>query len=57
MTVGQVAEYLGVPVATVYTWNSRDLGPTRLKIGRHVRYRRSDLDAWLDRQAVATRAA
>ncbi|MDP9459341.1 MAG: helix-turn-helix domain-containing protein [Actinomycetota bacterium] len=35
-----------VPLRTVYRWNSDGTGPPRLKIGRHVRYRLSDVEAW-----------
>ncbi len=52
MTVQDVAAYLGVPVATVYQWNSRSLGPRRYRLGKHVRYRRADVDAWIDQQAA-----
>jgi excisionase family DNA binding protein len=47
MTVEELAAYLDVPKVTIYNWNSRDTGPLRVKIGRHVRYRRADVDAWL----------
>ena len=57
MTAAEVASYLGVPVATIYQWSYKGYGPTRIKVGRHLRYRRSDVDAWLDIQTVATRAA
>ncbi|ADP79352.1 helix-turn-helix transcriptional regulator [Pseudofrankia inefficax] len=50
-TVGDLAEYLGVPVNTIYKWRTTGEGPTGLRIGRHVRYRREDVTAWL-----ATRA-
>lgn len=52
MTVSDVAEYLGVPVATVYAWNSRGLGPKRSRVGKYVRYRRSDVDTWIDERAT-----
>lgn len=52
MTVEALAEYLGVPVATVYAWNSRSLGPRRYRLGKHVRYRRADVDAWVDAQVA-----
>ena len=52
MTVQDLAAYLGVPVATVYQWNSRSLGPKRFAVGRHVRYRLVDVDAWIDQRAV-----
>jgi predicted DNA-binding transcriptional regulator AlpA len=43
-----LAEREGVPVATVYQWNSRGTGPRPMKIGRHVRYRLADVIAWED---------
>lgn len=46
----QVAEYLGIPVATLYQWRYRREGPPGFRVGRHVRYRRSDVDAWIERQ-------
>ena len=54
MTVEAVAEYLGVPVATVYAWNSRSVGPKRFRVGKYVRYRRADVDAWVDQQVTPT---
>jgi excisionase family DNA binding protein len=48
MIVREVADYLGVPTATVYTWNSRGTGPKYRRIGRHVRWRRAEVDAWID---------
>ena len=51
-TVEDLAEYFHVPVPTVYAWNSRGIGPKRYRVGKHVRYRRADVDAWLETQAV-----
>ncbi len=50
-TLPEVADYLGVPVATVYAWRTRGLGPRGIRVGKHVRVRQADLDAWLDQQA------
>lgn len=47
----QLAEYLGVPLATVYRWRTRGGGPRGVKVGRHVRYRDRDVEAWLESQA------
>ena len=47
----QLADYLGVPIRTVYVWNSTGTGPRRVRVGKHVRYRPVDVAAWLDRQA------
>lgn len=49
-----LADYLGVPLATVYQWNSRGTGPKRIRIGKHVRYRRADVDAWCEEQQVTS---
>lgn len=44
----QLAEYLALPVKTLYRWRSIGEGPRGLKIGKHVRYRPSDVEAWLE---------
>lgn len=47
-----VARLLGVPIATLANWRSGRTGPAFLKVGRHVRYRRADIDAWIDGRVV-----
>ncbi|MFT3854797.1 MAG: helix-turn-helix domain-containing protein [Ilumatobacteraceae bacterium] len=47
----QLAEYLRLPERTPAQWRYRSRGPRWLKVGRHVRYRKSDVDAWLEQQA------
>jgi predicted DNA-binding transcriptional regulator AlpA len=42
-----LADLCQVPVATVYRWNHCGHGPLLLHIGRHVRYRPSDVELWL----------
>lgn len=51
MTLPELAEYLQVPEATLYYWRNRGSGPRSSKLGRHVRYRRSDVEAWIEDQA------
>ena len=50
-----LAALLGVPKATVYQWNSKGTGPAPTRVGRHVRYRQVDVDAWLDEQRAGYR--
>jgi len=45
-----LAAELDVPIATVYRWRTEGKGPVGHRIGRHVRYRRSDVEAWLRSQ-------
>ena len=51
MTLKELSELLGVPMSTLYAWRYRGEGPTGYRIGRHVRYRRSVVEAWIETQA------
>lgn len=55
LTPDEVAELLGIPTGTLANWRYQRLGPTYLRVGRHVRYRRADVETWLDHQAVTGR--
>jgi excisionase family DNA binding protein len=48
LTIEELAEYLDVPVATVRTWRANKTGPRGIRVGRHVRYRRADIEDWLE---------
>lgn len=50
MTSTQVSEYLTVPEETLQKWRCQGYGPPHAKIGRAVRYRRQDVDAWIASQ-------
>ena len=49
MTLQEVADYLGVPIGTLYQWRARAprMGPPGYRVGRHVRFHREQVDAWL----------
>lgn len=49
-TVEEVAEHLGVPVATIYRWRHHGIGPRGHRVGKHLRYRAEDVDAWVQEQ-------
>ena len=48
LTTNQAAEALGVKPATLEVWRCQGRGPRFLKLGRVVRYRQSDLEAFLN---------
>ncbi len=50
LTITELADYLGVPVATLYQWRYRREGPPGFRVGRHVRYRWSDVQEWIEHQ-------
>jgi len=44
----QVASYIGLAKQTITELRVKGGGPKFCKIGRAVRYKREDLDAWID---------
>jgi excisionase family DNA binding protein len=50
LTSRETAELLRVPVRTLYVWRGAGTGPRAYRVGKHVLYRRSDLEAWLERR-------
>ena len=53
LTREQAAEYLGVKAQTRACWASaKRYGLPFVRVGRSVRYRRADLDRWLDARTV-----
>lgn len=47
LTPEEVAAFLGIPVKTLYQWRYKGVGPHGVRIGRHVRYRQREVEAWL----------
>jgi excisionase family DNA binding protein len=50
LTQQQLADELQVSVRTLERWRQEGTGPAFIRVGRSPRYRRSDIDAWLERQ-------
>jgi excisionase family DNA binding protein len=46
-TVQDLAEYLGIPVQTIYQWRTKGYGPPGRRMGKHVRFRPDDVRAWV----------
>ena len=51
---GQVASYLGISVKKVQKYRQRGDGPPYHRLGRAIRYKPGDIDAWLESQRVDT---
>jgi len=49
--VEELSRYLGVPVSTLYLWRTQGKGPRAFKVGKLLRWRPEDVEAWIDRQA------
>jgi excisionase family DNA binding protein len=50
LTQQQLADELEVSLRTLERWRQQGKGPAFLRVGRSPRYRRADIEAWLDKQ-------
>ena len=55
LTPTEASALLGVPEKTLAHWRTERTGPLALHIGVHVRYRLSDLEAWIEERAEEAR--
>src|SRR5215217_883143 len=55
LTLGQAAKYLGVAQSTIRKWSDLGRVPAFYTPGGHRRFRRRDLDAFLDRSGPGGR--
>jgi excisionase family DNA binding protein len=56
LTLGQAAKYLGVAQSTIRKWSDQRRLPAFYTPGGHRRYRRGDLDAFLERSGAGPRS-
>lgn len=47
LSVEELADYLEVPVKTIYTWRHRNTGPKGFRVGKHLRFRWHDVQTWV----------
>ena len=53
-TTTEVADFLSVPVATLYSWRQRGIGPPAISIGKYLRFDPAELRAWVDEMRRAS---
>lgn len=53
LTKDETAEYLRISPGTLSYMRHVGNAPPALKVGKHVRWRKSDLDAWIEKQLAA----
>ncbi|MFT6009255.1 MAG: excisionase family DNA binding protein [Parasphingorhabdus sp.] len=54
ITPDQAAAYLGMSAFTLSSYRHLGKGPAFYKVGKHVKYRKSDLETWIDSCRVST---
>ncbi|WP_198416499.1 helix-turn-helix domain-containing protein [Cryobacterium sp. TMT1-1] len=53
MTTAELLDYLQVTKSTLYTWRSSGRGPRAFSVGKNLRFRRNEVDSWLETQVAA----
>lgn len=55
LTLSDLSQYLAIPENTLRRWRSAGTGPPARKFGRHLRYGRADIAAWIEAQDKGVR--
>lgn len=56
LSLSELAARLGVSAQTIYDLRSQGRGPRGFRVGRELRFRSSEIDAWLARMEEADAA-
>jgi len=56
LTAEELADFLDVPIKTLYAWRYRGEGPVGFRAGKHLRYRWIDVEGWIDDRIQLTEA-
>ena len=56
LTLSELAARLSVSAQTLYDLRSKGRGPRGFRVGRELRFRQSEVDAWLSRLEAADQA-
>jgi hypothetical protein len=57
MTEVQAADVLRLSIRTLQAWRTQRIGPSFVRAGRAIRYRRRDLNDWMDANTVSSRCS
>ena len=49
-SIDETADFLGVPVKTLYQWRHKKSGPPSHRVGKHVRYFPEAVQDWVKEQ-------
>lgn len=57
LDITELADYLGVPLSTIYDWRTRGLGPRAYRFGKRLKFALSDVRSWMEEQRETTPGA
>lgn len=48
LNINALADYLGIPVSTIYDWRTNGKGPRSYHLGKRIMFGITDIRAWMD---------
>jgi excisionase family DNA binding protein len=57
LSIDEVSAYLGIPVDSLRRWRTQGTGPRAAKLGKHLRYRKDEVDRWVTEREKDSRRA
>lgn len=54
LTTDELADRLGIPANALKKWRAINDGPPYIRVGKYVRYRERDVEAWEKTRLVPT---
>ena len=57
LTAEDLASFLDIPIKTLYSWRYRGEGPVGFRVGKHIRYRWTDIERWIGDRVQAEKAS
>lgn len=48
LSINELADYLGVPVSTIYDWRTNGKGPRAYRFGKRIMFGVTDIHAWME---------
>lgn len=48
LNINELADYLGIPVSTIYDWRTNGKGSRAYRFGKRVMFGITDIRAWMD---------
>ncbi|OJU41487.1 MAG: AlpA family transcriptional regulator [Microbacterium sp. 69-10] len=48
LNINELADYLGIPVSTIYDWRTNGKGPRAYRFGKRIKFGVGDVRTWMD---------
>jgi len=57
LNINELADYLGIPVSTIYDWRTNGKGPRAYRFGKRITFGITEIRAWMETKREPAGAA